>query len=148
LAEAAGIDDHPFDDGLPDGVAVSQLDAPGDGDHARCVDATSTWGVPGAAERMGTSAVCATDGQLKLLRPQGTGARVAGLPEELLVDLAADPVEVEPTVPTAADAPRLTLLRRALDIAMESERPKTPVPSSAPADDEALGEQLRHLGYL
>lgn len=148
LAEVAGIGDHPFDDGLPDGVAVAQLDAPGDGDHARCLDATRTWGVPGAAERMGTSVVCATDGQLKLLRPQGTGARVAGMPEELLVDLADDPVELRPTVPTPADAPRLTLLRRALDIAMEAERPKTPVPSSAPADDQALAEQLRHLGYL
>src|SRR5687768_16946117 len=30
IAAAAGIDAHPFDDGLPDGVAVAQLDAPGD----------------------------------------------------------------------------------------------------------------------
>ncbi|MEY2417507.1 MAG: hypothetical protein QOG90_187 [Actinomycetota bacterium] len=149
IAESAGIDDHPFDDGLPDGVAVAQLDAPGDGDHARCVAVTSGWGLgPDAATRMGTSVVCATDGRFKLLRPQGTGARAAGLPEELLIDVDADPLEVAPTTPTAVDDATLAKLRRALDIAAESERPKTPVPSSAPAEDEALAEQLRHLGYL
>jgi hypothetical protein len=97
---------------------------------------------------MGTSLVCATDGRFKLLRPQGTGARAAGMPDELLVDLAADPLELSPHAPSAADAPALAKLRRALDLAGESERPKTPVPTNAPSEDEALAEQLRHLGYL
>ena len=149
IAEVAGVDHHPFDDGLPDGVVVAQLDAPGDGDHARCVSISSEWRLgPQAATRMGTSIVAATDGRWKLLRPQGTGARIAGLPAELLVDLVADPLEVAPRTPTATDDAALTKLRRALDIAAESERPKTPVPTSAPAEDEALAEQLRHLGYL
>ncbi len=156
LAESAEIDGHPFDDGLPDGVAVAQLDAPGDGDHAHCVEQTRDWGVAdgglAAAGRMGTSAVCATDGGLKLLRPQGTGARAMELPDELLVDLATDPEEVRPAVPTrdqeTQHAPRLALLRRALDAASASERPKTPPPWQAPEHDEALAEQLRHLGYL
>jgi arylsulfatase A-like enzyme len=153
LAEAAGVDDHPFDDGLPDGVAVAQLDAPGDGDHARCLDHTREWGLPDAsAARMGTSIICATDGRFKLLRPQGTGARAAGVPEELLVDLDDDPMEVRPTPATPAQEEEhgttLRLLRRALDTAMESELPKTPVPSTSPAEDEAMAEQLRHLGYL
>jgi arylsulfatase A-like enzyme len=149
LAESVGIDEHPFDDGLPDGVAVAQLDAPGDGDHARCVASTSKWGLgPSAATRMGTSMVCATDGRLKLFRPQGTGARAGALPEELVVDLDADPLEQSPVAPTAVHETALAPLRRALDAAAESERPKTPVPTAAPAEDEALAEQLRHLGYL
>ncbi|HVV37386.1 MAG TPA: sulfatase-like hydrolase/transferase [Acidimicrobiales bacterium] len=152
VAEAAGIDDHPFDDGLPDGVAVAQLDAPGDGDPDGCVAKAAEWGLgPDAAGRLGMSIVCATDGRFKLFRPQGTGARVAGVPEELLVDLGTDPLEVAPVAPvasTSADAAVLAKLRRALDVAAESERPKTPVPTSAAAEDAALVEQLRHLGYL
>ncbi len=153
LAETAGVDDHPFDDGLPDGVAVAQLDAPGDGDHAHCLDRTRQWGLPDeSAARMGTSMICATDGRLKLLRPQGTGARAAGLPDELLVELADDPVELRPAAPStqqeATHADALKVLRRALDIAAESELPKTPVGSATAAEDEALAEQLRHLGYL
>jgi arylsulfatase A-like enzyme len=149
IAESSGIDEHPFDDGLPDGVAVAQLDAPGDGDHARCVASTSKWGLgPDAATRMGTSMVCATDGRWKLSRPQGTGARAGALPAELIVDLDADPLERAPVAPTAMHEPALARLRRALDIAAESERPKTPLPTTAPAEDEALAEQLRHLGYL
>ncbi len=156
LAEVAGIDDHPFDDGLPDGVAVAQLDAPGDGDHDRCLHATGEWGLAdggvAAAARMGTSMLCATDGHLKLFRPQGTGARAAGLPDELLVDLSDDPSEVRPASPSTEQetthAATLKLLRRALDTATETELPKTPVGSATPGDDAALAEQLRHLGYL
>jgi hypothetical protein len=105
-----------------------------------------------AAARMGTSMVCATDGHLKLFRPQGTGARAAGLPEELLVDLSDDPVEVRPAAPTPAQEQQhgatLRKFRAALDAAAASERPKTPVASTNPEADEALAEQLRHLGYL
>ncbi|HUR76483.1 MAG TPA: sulfatase [Acidimicrobiales bacterium] len=155
IAEAVGIDTHPFEDGLPDGVAVAQLDAPGDGDHARCVATTSRWDLPdggAAAARLGTSMVCATDGRLKLVRPHGTGARAAGLPEELLVDLELDPEEVRPAAPTA-DQERghgvaLRTLRQALDVATADERPKTPPAARAGEQDEALAEQLRHLGYL
>jgi hypothetical protein len=107
------------------------------------------WGLgPSAATRLGTSMVCATDGRFKLFRPQGTGARAAALPGELLVDLAADPLEVAPRAPSAVDDAALITLRRALDIAAETERPKTPPPNAAAKEDEALAEQLRHLGYL
>ena len=52
LAEAAGVDDHPFDDGLPDGVAVAQLDAPGDGDHAQLPRSHATeWGLGPTSRR-------------------------------------------------------------------------------------------------
>jgi arylsulfatase A-like enzyme len=161
VCEAAGVDDHPFTPELPPGVAVAQLDAPGDGDPQRCLDGVQQWnmtdGGVAAAAKMGTSLTCAMDGRYKLLRPQGTGARVAGLPRELLVDLVADPLELQPAVPTPAQesalATELKALRAGLDRAAELERPKTVVSAATrtgrdPSADAALKEQLEHLGYL
>jgi arylsulfatase A-like enzyme len=153
-ADVAGIDEHPFDDGLPRGVAVAQLDAPGDGDPERCLATTREWGMADpatAAARMGTSMVGATDGRFKLLRPQGTGARAAELPAELLVDLHDDRLETRPAPPTPAQEeayrPALRALRAALDHATLDERPKTP-PTTEATRDAAVEEQLRQLGYL
>lgn len=161
LCESAGIDEHPFEPELPRGVAVAQLDAPGDGDPDTCLRGVQPWNMPdggvAAAAKMGTSLTCAMDGRYKLLRPQGTGARVAGLPRELLIDLETDPVEVNPQPVTSeqevALRAELTLLRSALDRAAELERPKTVVSEATrhggDADKEAaLKEQLQHLGYL
>lgn len=161
IAESAGVDDHPFrDDGIPAGVALAQLDAPGDGHHERCLAGVASWGLPdggaAAAALMGRSLSCATDGRLKLLRPAGTGARAAGLPAELLIDLHSDPLEEHPRAPSPAQESELggalTLLRVALDRAAELERPKTPEPPKdsgrSAIEDERLAEQLRHLGYL
>lgn len=160
IARAAGIDDHPFDDGLPDGVAVAQLDAPGDGDPDACLAGVASWGMAdggaSAASLMGRSLSCATDGKLKLLRPIGTGARAADLPRELLVDLHADPLEERPAPPSPAQEAEhrdaLDCLRLALDRAAELERPKTAVPTegagATAVEDERLADQLRHLGYL
>ena len=37
MCSVAGIDEHPFAPEFPEGVAVAQLDAPGDGDPDRCL---------------------------------------------------------------------------------------------------------------
>jgi arylsulfatase A-like enzyme len=149
----------------PAGVfRLSQLpafvaEAAGDGHPDRCLAGVAQWNLPdggvAAAALMGRSMTCATDGRLKLLRPIGTGARAAGLPPELLVDLRSDPLEQRPAPPSAdqevALRAELRLLRDALDRAAELERPKTPVPADGGddgAEDERLSEQLRHLGYL
>lgn len=155
LCEVGGIEEHPFDPEFAPGVAVAQLDAPGDGSPHKCLHDVQIWdwadGGVAAAARMGTSITCATDGRLKLSRPHGTGARAAGLPFELLTDLEADPVEMNPRAVTAEQeqtfAPSLRVLRAALDRAAELERPKTVAQGNA-RRDEALAEQLAHLGYL
>jgi len=161
VCEAAGVHDHPFEAELPKGVAVAQLDAPGDGDPQRCLDGVQDWnmadGGVAAAAKMGTSIACAMDGRYKLLRPHGTGARVAGLPRELLIDTVADPIETNPQPPTSTQetelAAELKALRAALDRAAELERPKTVVSEATkagrdPSAEAALKEQLAHLGYL
>ena len=77
----------------------------------------------------------------------------ADLPFELLIDLEADPMEmsprsVTPQQETALSVP-LRALRAALDRAAELERPKTvPRATDSAQRDEALAEQLAHLGYL
>ncbi len=161
ICEVAGIDDHPFAPELPKGVAVAQLDAPGDGDPQRCLDGVQQWnmadGGVAAAAKMGTSLTCAMDGRYKLLRPQGTGARVADLPRELLIDTVTDPVELHAAAPTPAQeialSAELAALRTALDRAAELERPKTVVSEAtrtgrSQSAEAALKEQLQHLGYL
>ena len=161
IAEAAGVEEHPFDDGLPPGVGVAQLDAPGDGlPHEHCLQSVAQWNLPdggkAAAAKMATSMTCATDGALKLIRPIGTGSRIAGLSSELLIDLTLDPIETRPAAPTPAQetefAPQLKLMRTALDRAAELERPATVAPTAtdgaSAAEQEHIAEQLRHLGYL
>jgi arylsulfatase A-like enzyme len=155
LCEVAGVEEHPFQPEFAPGVAVAQLDAPGDGSPNKCLHDVQIWdwadGGAAAAARLGTSITCATDGRYKLLRPHGTGALAAGLPFELLVDLVADPVEVSPRAVTPAQETELAAplrnLRNALDRAAELERPKTVAKHTAQRD-EALAEQLAHLGYL
>ncbi|MDP1793594.1 MAG: sulfatase [Acidimicrobiales bacterium] len=156
LCSVAGVEEHPFEPEFAPGVAVAQLDAPGDGSPHKCLHDVQIWDWPddgaAAAARLGTSITCATDGRLKLSRPHGTGARAAGLPFELLVDLEADPVEMNPRAVTPSQevehAAALRVLRAALDRAAELERPKTVPRSGQPDRDEALAEQLAHLGYL
>jgi arylsulfatase A-like enzyme len=160
VAEAAGVEEHPFDDGLPAGVAVAQLDAPADGlPQEQCIQSVASWnladGGKGAAAKMATSMSVATDGTLKLTRPIGSGARAAGLPAELLVDLRTDPIETRPAAPTPAQetefAASLKLMRTALDRAAELERPRAvPLDDDAVsgAEEEHIAEQMRHLGYL
>lgn len=155
LCSVAGIDEHPFAPEFDPGVAVAQLDAPGDGSPKKCLHDVQIWdwsdGGEAAAARLGTSITCATDGRYKLLRPHGTGAVAAGLPFELLIDLVADPVEMNPRAVTSEQETSLAVplrrLRTALDRAAELERPKTVAKGNAQRD-EALAEQLAHLGYL
>ncbi len=157
LCGVAGVDEHPFEPEFGPGVAVAQLDAPGDGSPQKCLHDVQVWDWEddgaAAAARLGMSLVCATDGRYKLLRPHGTGATAGGFAAELLVDLVADPIEMNPRAVTSAQevalAAVLRPLRAALDRAAELERPKTvPRPGQSDTRNDALAEQLAHLGYL
>jgi arylsulfatase A-like enzyme len=146
IAAAAAIEDHPWGDWDPDcGVAVAELDPPGVPDDPRWRTAFDAWGLPfdEAAEQLIQPMTCATDGRYKLLR-RGTA--------EVLYDLDADPLELQPSSPESGPA-AVARLRAALERAAELEpHDSLPVevgPSQAtPEELEELEARMRLLGYL
>ncbi len=153
IATMAGIDDHPWDGGLPDDVALAQLDPPVLASDPRATEVARDWELDEAGfERLTTPFVCATDGDRKLIRRKG---------RDLLYDLTADPLELSPrdllTDPPARDeADAVDRLRRALDDPAMSTSGLEPAPSGAqpehrlasPKETEDLEERMRLLGYL
>jgi len=153
IARLAGIDDHPWNGGLPDGLALAQLDPPVLASDPRATDVARDWELDDAGfERLTTPFVCATDGDRKLVRREGL---------DLLYDLTADPLELSPRdvlrdPPTAAEADAVDRLRRALDHpamataglepAAAGAQPEHPVASREETED--LEERMRLLGYL
>jgi arylsulfatase A-like enzyme len=151
-ADIAGITDHPWaaDDLGPHGVAVAQLNPPSTPDHERVALVREEWGLDDAGvARLTTPFMGATDGRFKLIRRDGL---------EELVDLAADPMEVDP-IPVAGAgaavdaAAALPHLREALDHPSASggftlETAEEPRPEPADEETQAIEERMRLLGYM
>ncbi len=150
-AELAGIEGHPWNGDLPEGVALSQLDPPVLASDPRAADTAREWELDDAAfERLTTPFVSATDGRRKLIRREG---------RDLLHDLETDPLELNPRdllrdPPPGPDAEAVDHLRRALDhpaMAATGLEPAATgaVPVTAATDEtEDLEERMRLLGYL
>lgn len=153
VAGLAGIDGHPWNGDLPEGIALSQLDPPVLATDSRATDVASDWGLDDAGfERLTTPFVSATDGRRKLIRRQG---------RDLLHDLRTDPLELNPRdplrdPPSDEDADAIDALRRALDhpaMAATGLEPAavgaTPEhPGATQEETEDLEERMRLLGYL
>jgi arylsulfatase A-like enzyme len=151
-AEIAGLTDHPWaaHDLGPDGVALAQLNPPSTRDHENVPRVREQWGLDDAGvARLTTPFMCATDGRFKLIRRDG---------RDELVDLRADPIEVDPVrvaeddaAPDAAMA--LPRLREALDHPSASGVPAVAAPTETrpePSEEEtqAIEERMRLLGYM
>ena len=142
LAEAAGVERHPWhDDDVPPGIAVAQ----DEGMSGLAPDAikrlTRAWNVSErAVDRMLNRASAATDGRFKLVRV-GSKSR--------LHDLEVDPLEDRDV--GAAHPDIVARLAQALD-RVDSPLPvpdRTPEPPEATDDDtDALEERMKMLGYL
>jgi arylsulfatase A-like enzyme len=147
VADAAGIDSHPWHDAPRPGVGVAQFDPPSTEDEEKTREALVKWGLGGAIEAFTSRLTCAVAGDLKLLR--------RGDVEEVY-DLAADPLEERPLRPEDLDAERsarLAPLRaaleqpamtRELDAAGAAERP----PEASAEELADLEERMRLLGYM
>jgi hypothetical protein len=154
-AGIADLPDHPWaaDDLPPDGVAVSQLNPPVPAGHENVEIVRGWWNLDDAqVARLTTPFMCATDGRFKLLRRDDRDRH------EELIDLEADPLELEPTpvgsseLPAAATA-AVTRLRAALDHPSAARAaPREPLVDAPPEPTEeetkAIEERMRLLGYL
>lgn len=139
VAEAVGVDDHPWDR-EPAAIALAQFDAPGEPDDPRKRDAVARWG--GGREELdslNTIMECAVRGQTKLLRRDG---------ELRLFDLVDDPLEERPLIVAPAEAP--TELLAALDAQPFAASAAAAPQPDATSDEEAarIEERMRTLGYL
>ena len=140
IAEAVGLDDHPWQAHDLPPLPVSQFDPPGSPGDPRLLKAIEDWGVDEAGQaRMFTPLTIASDGRLRLQRRGGI---------EELFDLAEDPLELHPKPP---EGPRVAALRAALDhpaaTAVALAGPGTG-PAAGGADTAALEAQMRLLGYM
>lgn len=150
LAEALGVDDHPWREAAaPRGVALAQLDALAPPTDPRVSSFIADWGLGDEAfRRLTTPMTCATDGRLKLLR-RGR--------EELLYDLAIDPFEAQPTAVSRLlpeqDAPSVATLRAAIEDIDDAEVELSAAERAGgdgvrSGETDALADQMRLLGYL
>jgi len=152
VARLAGVDAHPWNGDLPEGVALSQLDPPVLASDPRAADVARDWNLDDAGfERLTTPFVSATDGRRKLVRRLG---------RDLLYDLDSDPLELTPREvhpgSASGEADAVDRLRQALEhpaMTATSLEPATvggaaarPVPT--PDETEDLEERMRLLGYL
>jgi arylsulfatase A-like enzyme len=147
LCEAIGID-HPWSvDDLPEGVAVAQFDPPiGSREDPRAVEIVKGWGLgDDALTRFVTPLTCATDGRLKLLR-RGS--------DEYVLELAADPQELNPVPSGAGTTDGLEALRAALAhpsaVATAEAGAGAGTAAGDVSDDEVarIEERMRLLGYM
>ncbi len=146
VADAVGLEGHPWSNGLPDGVAVAQFEPPAGADDPRVHEAVASWGLgEEAVARITTPYTAATDGRWKLLRA-GT--------EQLLYDLQADPLELRPKRLDHASAERadgsLAPLWAALEHpAVVRSADGATAEAEAPKDELAqIEDQMRLLGYM
>jgi arylsulfatase A-like enzyme len=148
IADAAGLEAHPWTGGPPAGFGLAQFDPPFDPADPEAGPALEKAGLEAAREAFTTPLTCAVASGLKLLR-RGT--------REEVYDLRADPLEREPLSPEAAIAAgrgaTVEELRRALDhpsVAGGSAVAPGPAPpehvSQAEIDD--LEKRMKLLGYL
>ncbi len=141
IAEALGIEDHPWmDDVRPGGVAVSQV--AGQVLLPEREALARAWGIPEEAiRRIAMPMSAATDGRFKLIRdPSG----------ERLFDLASDPAETQPLDLATAGADRsVEALRAAIEHVDSLTPPERPAADPASEVEAAeLEERLRQLGYI
>jgi arylsulfatase A-like enzyme len=153
VADAIGLDDHPWHDELTPGIAVAELDATCDPDDPAADAVVEQLGLPPSArDRFVASFTVATDGRWKLHRYDGSGA-------EELVDLEVDTLELHPVRldgarEAACETERpgaLRTLRAALDRAEQGRRaaPTAAAEASAAAVDvDDLAARMELLGYL
>lgn len=146
LAEAVGLEDHPWHDGPPAGLGIAQLDPPLAGEEeARAVERLASVGLADAFDSFTAPLTCAVSGDLKLLR---RGDR------EEVFDLAADPNETSPLEPdrTTVAEDSLRHLRAALDHPSVSSKVagEDAVPRGTASDEEVrvLEDRMRLLGYM
>jgi len=147
VAEAVGLPDHPWPDGLPDEVAVSQFDPPAPADDSRVLDAVTRWGLgDDAITRITTPFTAVTDGRRKLVR--------AGS-EHLLYELESDPLELEPLALNGArgrgEGDDLATLWAGLEhpaVGATAEPAVAPTAPMPQAELAQLEEQMRLLGYM
>jgi arylsulfatase A-like enzyme len=148
VAEVVGLssDQHPWAPLGYDGIAVAQLDAPCEPDDPVGLAAIEAVGLGEEAHhKLVTPLACATDGRHKLLR--------LGATDELLFDLAADPLELAGRTPVYADSDVVRPLRAALDDAVAREVEPVRSDHLASSGDDAqdvddLKARMELLGYL
>src|SRR3954471_6538032 len=149
VAEAVGLDEHPWHDGPPEGIGVAQSEPLGDGSDPEVQAKLEEHGVLDeiGRERLTAKLTCAVRDGLKLLR---RGER------EELFDLAADALELAPRSPGGVDPSRqgtVAAPRAALDHpAMATADPGVDAGAAADEQSEAekrdLEERMKLLGYM
>jgi arylsulfatase A-like enzyme len=144
IAEAVGLEEHPWHDGPPSGVGVAQFDPPAEPGDPKAIEAVRSWGLgESALERLTTPLTCAVAGGLKL--------QVRGDREEVY-DLESDPLELTPLPPGAVPEERLAPLRDALaHPSVTAGGPEAAAAAAAqPSADELreIEERMKLLGYM
>lgn len=146
LAQAVGLEDHPWSPPVGERAVVAQFDPLVARDDPRLARLVRAWNLDERGARMLSEPLtCATDGRFKLVR-HGT--------REVSFDLHRDPLEVAATELTE-DTDHL---RRALDDARVWATPETTAggvrggqdpDTTADADEvDRLEDQMRLLGYM
>jgi arylsulfatase A-like enzyme len=143
IAAAVDLDGHPWTEELPDTASVAQFDPGTEGSDPRIVEALERWGLgEDAVRRLTSSQTAAVAGHLKLVRRDR---------DELVYDLAADPLELRP-LPAREDPDReLDPLRRALEhpaVTAVRSLDRAPRPEASDDDVRDLEERMRLLGYM
>lgn len=145
VAEAVGLDDHPWTDGPAARIGVAQFDAPVDPGDERAIGLVEEWGLgDDALRRFTTSLTAAVRGDLKLVL---RGA------EEEIYDLASDPLELTPLSANSAQVQgrgeALGELRAALEHpAMATHVPLSPTAGPSAEELSDIEERMRMLGYM
>jgi arylsulfatase A-like enzyme len=143
VSQSVGLDEHPYTDGPPPGIGVAQFDPPVDPGDQRAIDLVAEWGLgEDALDRFTTPLTCAVRGDLKLMR-QGA--------EEVVYDLAADPLELSP-IPAAERAgdSGLEPLRAALDHPSMRAAGVLAAATKGPSEEELreIEDRMKLLGYM
>ena len=146
LGGALELPDHPWEDPLPDGVAIAQFDPPtrlGDPRNAILLDRWELDDPDGRiTRRFTTELICATNGRLKL---QARGDELE------LYNLLDDPLEQHPESVGPAPSSEVDRLKQAL---VRSDQNNAPAPVAAAgveptaSEVEDLEQRMRLLGYL
>lgn len=144
IANAVGLDEHPWAKSAIPGVAVAQIDGLCEPDDPKGRASVAALGLgDDAFDRLVASYTVATDGYWKLFRRDGT---------ESLIDLTEDPLELSP-VPVGAmretERPdTLASLRAALDLATATENPVSIRDRGSSDLDADLQARMELLGYM
>ena len=143
VAEAVGLDDHPYDDGPPKGVGVAQFDPPVDPGDQRAIDLVAEWGLGDEAlHRFTMPLTAAVRGDTKLML-RGD--------EEVVYDLRADPLELSPVAAAEyRDQGQVASLREALEHPSMRAGAAPEAASEGPSEEELreIEDRMKLLGYM